>query len=165
VTGRRDEKPFEPRRSARRAERLAEELGLELPFKGPLDAFALSEEPGPGVPICLGGDLHAVDPEARGPRPPVGRDESLDAATVGLDDEEHESIQALAVEGIWCLALREEMLDSAPYFTLWDTQGRLRTWLLLPPPRLMIGLGRFWLPSVPPPGRGASPRGDSPPGA
>jgi hypothetical protein len=55
------------------------------------------------------------------------------------------------------------MVDSAPYFSIWDTDGRMRTWLLLPPARLMIGLGHFWLPSVPPPSGAAPTHRDDPP--
>jgi hypothetical protein len=133
----------------RRLEDLAASLGLELPvFEGPLTAFAVGGEP---RPILLGGDLHAVHPESADPLPPDERDRSLDAATVILDDQEHPPLKIAAVEGIWCLALPDHLLDPAPYFALWDTEGRLRAWLLLPPPRTMIGIGHFWLPEVKPP--------------
>jgi hypothetical protein len=131
-----------------RLKRFAASLGLDLPvFEGPLSAFVL--EGGRG-PILLGGDLHAVHPESA--NPPAGdRDRSLDAATVIVDDQEHPPLKTAAVEGIWCLALPDDLLDSAPYFTLWDTEGRLRAWLLLPAAAAMIGIGHFWLPQIKPP--------------
>jgi hypothetical protein len=130
---------------------LAARLGLELPlFVGPIDAFRIGEEPRPEDPIYLGGDLQAIHPDTVDRRP-AGRDPSLDAATVTIDDQEHPSMQAVAVEGIWCLLLRENLVDSAPYLMIHDTEGRLRTWLLLPPAHLMIGIGHFWLPQIKPP--------------
>jgi hypothetical protein len=150
----RDDIPLEAASAGLPAEdrlaRLAAILGLELPpFEGPLDAFVLGEDP-EGVPAYhLGGDLHAVYPEAPTRRQLHGRDHSLDAARITLDDEEHETVEATAVEGIWCIPMPAELVDSAPLFTLTDTQGRLRSWLLIPPARLMVGLGHFWLPAVP----------------
>jgi hypothetical protein len=127
------------------------ELGLGMPpFDGPLVAFDPAPAGAPGDPVYLGGDLHAVHPDAperyRG-RP---RDESLDEARIALGDDEHEDLEVTAVDGVWCLAIYDDLVDSAPRFNLWDTDGRLRTWLLLPPARLMIGIAHFWLPSVPP---------------
>jgi hypothetical protein len=142
----------------RQLENLAASLGLDLPvFEGPLTAFALGAEQ---RPVLLGGDLHAVHPESVDPLPDQ-RDGSLDAATVILDDQEHPPLKMAAVDGIWCLTLPDDLLDSAPYFALWDTEGRLRAWLLLPPPRTMIGIGHFWLPQVKPPPDtpGATPSG------
>jgi hypothetical protein len=133
----------------RQLENLAASLGLDLPvFEGPLTAFVLG---GGAGPILLGGDLHAVHPDSADPPPAGERDGSLDAATVIVDDQEHPPLKIVAVEGIWCLSLPDDLLDSAPYFALWDTEGRLRAWLLLPPPRTMIGIGHFWLPQVKPP--------------
>jgi hypothetical protein len=130
---------------------LAARLGLDLPpFAGPIDAFRIGQEPRPDDPIYLGGDLQAIHPDTVDRRP-AGRDPSLDAATVTIDDQEHPSMQALAVEGIWCLLLRENLVDSAPYLFIHDTEGRLRAWLLLPPAGLMIGIGHFWLPQIKPP--------------
>jgi hypothetical protein len=130
---------------------LAARLGLDLPpFAGPIDAFRMGEEPRPDDPIYLGGDLQAIHPDTVDRRP-AGRDPSLDAATVTIDDQEHPSMQAVAVEGIWCLRLRENLVDSAPYLFIHDTDGRLRAWLLLPPAGLMIGIGHFWLPQINPP--------------
>jgi hypothetical protein len=128
--------------------------GLELPpFDGPLVAFDPAPAGAPGGPVYLGGDLHLVHPGASERYPGRPRDESLDGAVIGLCDQEHENLEATAVAGVWCLALHGELVDSAPYFTIWDSEGRMRTWLLLPPARLMIGIGHFWLPSVrPPPG-------------
>jgi hypothetical protein len=148
----------------RRLAGLAASLGLELPpFEGPLDAFELTGDRGPSETIYLGGDLHTAHPEAV-IRPTVhARDHSLDSARIALDDHEHQSLTTIAVEGIWCLAVGGELADSAPYFTLWDADGRLRAWLLLPPPRLMIGIGRFWLPLVPPPPDPGARPGDSTP--
>jgi hypothetical protein len=135
-----------------RLEVLAGSLGIELPlFEGPLTAFVMGDEQGPGDPIYLGGDLHAVHPEATGRFPDRERDRSLDAATVVIDDQLGAGVETTAAEGIWCLALRAELLDSALYFMLWDTEGRTRAWLVIPPPRQMIGAGDLWLPSVPPP--------------
>lgn len=131
-----------------RLEDLAAFLGLDLPvFEGPLTAFTLGGEQ---RPVLLGGDLHAVHPESADPLPDE-RDGSLEAATVIIDDQEHPPLKIAAFEGVWCLALPDDLLDSAPYFALWDTEGRLRAWLLLPPPRTMIGIGHFWLPQVKPP--------------
>ncbi len=132
--------------------RLAELLGLELPpFDGPLVAFDPAPEGASGDPVYLGGDLHRIHPDASERRPGRRRDDSLDGATITIADHEHEDLEATAVLGIWCLALHGDLVDSAPYITIWDTDGRRRAWLLLPPARLMIGLGHFWLPSVPPP--------------
>jgi hypothetical protein len=126
--------------------------GLELPpFDGPLVAFDPAPDGAPGAPVYLGGDLHRVHPDASGQHHGRPRDESLDGAKVGLSDQEHEDLEGTAVAGVWCLALQGDLVDSAPYFTIWDTEGRMRAWLLLPPARLMIGIGHFWLPSVPPP--------------
>jgi hypothetical protein len=145
--------PEDARRGAGRLADLATALGLEAPpFSGPLLAFDPAEERRPGDQIYLGGDLHAVHPEASAGAPPHGvRDGSLDGAKIILDDEVEEPLEVFAVEGIWCTALSGERLDSAPYFSISDTDGRLRTWLLLPPPRLLIGLAHLWLPAVPPP--------------
>jgi hypothetical protein len=132
-----------------RLKRLAASLGLELPvFDGPLTALVLGGGRGP---ILLGGDLHAVHPESPDPPPPQEGDASLDAATVILDDQEHPPLKTAAVDGVWCLALPDDLLKSAPYLALWDTEGRLRAWLLLPPAAAMIGIGHFWLPQVKPP--------------
>jgi hypothetical protein len=137
---------------------LAVRLGLDLPpFAGPVDAFRKGEEQRPDDPIYLGGDLQAIHPDAVDRRL-AGCDPSLDAATVTIDDQEHPSMQALAVEGIWCLRLRQDIVDPAPYLIIHDTEGRLRAWLLLPPGSLMIGIGHFWLPQIkPPPGAGSAP--------
>jgi hypothetical protein len=128
--------------------------GLELPpFDGPLVAFDPAPGGAPGGPVYLGGDLHRVHPDASEQYPGRPRDKSLDQADVTLGDEEQERLEATAVGGVWCLALYGDFVDVAPYFTLWDSEGRLRVWLLLPPARLMIGIGHFWLPYVPPPPR------------
>jgi hypothetical protein len=133
-----------------RLRRLATRLGVELPpFRGPLVAFAIGEEGAPERPVFLGGDLHAVHPEAD-PRHHHPHDPTLDAATITLTDLEEEPLETWAVEGIWCIRLDDDRLDAAPYLSIHDTDGRIRTWLILPPPRLMVGLGHFWLPSVPP---------------
>jgi hypothetical protein len=136
-----------------RLARFAARLGLELPlFPGPLIAFDPAEERAPGDPIYLGGDLHAIHPgTTAGPPPAPGRDRSLDAATIALTDFEHPTLETTAVEGVWCLALRGGLLETAPYFTISDTEGRLRTWILLPLATSMIGLVHLWLPAVPPP--------------
>jgi hypothetical protein len=128
--------------------------GLELPpFDGPLVAFDPAPGGAPGGPVYLGGDLHRVHPDTSEPCLRRLRDPSLEEAMVCLSDREHEILEATAVAGVWCLALHDDLVDSAPYFALWDMKGRMRAWLLLPPARLMIGIGHFWLPSVPPPRR------------
>jgi hypothetical protein len=130
-------------------EGLGASLDLELaPFAGPLTAFVLGGEDGP---ILLGGDLHAIHPETADPRPPGEPDHSLDSATLIIDDLEQPPVETAAVDGIWCLALPDGLLDSAPYLALWDTEGRLRAWLLLPQANRMIGIGHLWLPQVKPP--------------
>jgi hypothetical protein len=142
VTEDRDERPAAPAVTA----------GLELPpFDAPLVAFDPAPEGGPGGPIYLGGDLHRIHPDAAQQYPGRRRDESLDEARIVLGEYEQESLMATAVEGVWCLALYGEQVDYALHFTLWDADFRMRSWFLLPPARLMIGLAHFWLPSVPPP--------------
>lgn len=128
---------------------MSDALGLLLPpFTGPLVAFDPAEGRSCGDPVCLGGDLHAVHPESRSP-PPVERDASLDAATITLSDFEHEAIEATAVDGIWCIAIRGDALHSAPYLAIFDTDGRLRVWSLLPSAPLLIGSSHHWLPRIP----------------
>jgi hypothetical protein len=135
-----------------RLARLAADLGLELPpFSGPLIAFDPAEDRSPGDPVYLGGDLHAVHPGATAGQPPSGRDRSLDAASITLTDFDHPPLEAIAVEGVWCLAIEGGLLDSAPYFSISDSDGRLRTWILLPRFHAMIGMVHLWLPAVPPP--------------
>jgi hypothetical protein len=123
---------------------------LELPpFDAPLVAFDPAPEGAPGGPVYLGGDLHRIHPDAAGQCPGRRRDESLDEARIALDELGQGNLaEVTAVQGVWCLALYGEHVDSAPYFTLWDTEGRMRTRLLLPPARLMIGLAHLWLPAV-----------------
>jgi hypothetical protein len=118
-------------------------------FDGPLCAFQVGADSVSGATVSLGGDLHAVHPETRDAGTGTLRDPTLDGATVILDDLEHPASESLAVEGIWCLALGADRIDSAPYFTIWDTEGRIRTWLILPPLRQMIGIAHHWLPRVP----------------
>lgn len=130
---------------------LAAHLGVDLPpLPGPLVAFQLDGLRGPEDPVYLGGDLHRVHPRADVPAAPSDRDRTLDNAIVTLD-QEHDLLDLAAVEGIWCARIEGERLPAAPYFTLTDSDGRIRAWLLLPPPRLMIGIAHFWLPLVPPP--------------
>jgi hypothetical protein len=144
----------------RRLAALAAELGLRLPpFAGPLLAFVAAPDPGPGAPVCLGGDLHA-SPGAPTPAP---RDPSLDAATVVLGScHQGESLELHAVEGIWCARLTDGLADAPACLALSDSEGRLRAWRLLPPPRLMVGLRDFWLASVPPPAAAAPPDPEPP---
>jgi hypothetical protein len=142
-----------------RAERLAALaawLGVELPlFEGPLVAFQLDGHRGAEDSVFLGGDLHQVHPTAHGPKggptTPADRDRTLDSAIVTLSGHDHEMYDVAAVEGVWCMRIDGERLPAAPYFSLTDSVGRIRAWLLLPPPRLMVGIAHFWLPSVPPP--------------
>ncbi|MCW2980614.1 MAG: hypothetical protein JWO14_2341 [Solirubrobacterales bacterium] len=97
--------------------KLAEEFGLDPPrFDGPLQAFDMAPDSEKGIArtIYLGGDLHAVHPDASERRPRPERDDSLDAATITFDDLEQEKVEAVAVAGIWCLVLRGEQVDSAP---------------------------------------------------
>jgi hypothetical protein len=138
-------------------------LGVELPpFQGPLVAFALGEEGNSERPVFLGGDLHEVHPEAH-ERRRHPRDPTLDSATLTFTDLEGEPLETGATQGIWCIRIEDQRRDAAPYLSIHDSEGRLRTWLILPPPRLMVGLGHFWLPSVSPfPGDAAG--ADAPPG-
>ncbi len=127
--------------------------GLDLPpLDGPLVAFDPAPGGAPGGPVYLGGDLHRIHPDAPEQYPGRRRDESLDEARIALNQLGQANLaEATAVRGVWCLAVYGEHVDSALYLALWDTENRLRTWLLLPPARLMIGLAHLWLPSVPPP--------------
>jgi hypothetical protein len=142
----------DPDARAERLAALAAWLGIELPlFEGPLVAFQLDGHRGGEDPVFLGGDLHQVHPRAGGPARASHRDPSLDSAILTLVDHENEMLDIAAVEGVWCTRIDGERLPAAPYFSLTDTDGRIRAWLLLPPPRLMVGIAHFWLPSVPPP--------------
>jgi hypothetical protein len=146
-----DEDPEERFRRTIRFADLARELAVDLPpFRGPLEAF----DPVPGRsssdPVYLGGDLHAVHPDGGDPDgTPSDPDESLDQATITLLDGEGWALDIQAIEGIWCTRLEGAALECAPYLSLADSEGRIRTWLLLPPPHLMLGIGHYWLPSVP----------------
>jgi hypothetical protein len=148
-----------PGHSCPRAEMLAalaKKLGVKLPpLVGPLVAFQLDGHSGAEDPVFLGGDLQAVHPDAGPPSRRSANDPTLDNAIVTLTDHENETLELAAVEGIWCTVLRGERLPAAPYFSLTDSTGAIRTWLLLPPPRLMVGIAHLWLPSVPP---GTDPR-------
>ena len=142
-----------PAGDEKRLEGLARSLGLELPaFRGPFDAFVLADERSRGDPVYLGGNLHAVHPDASGQRLGREQDRSLDNAIISLSDYGHEALEVTAVEGIWCMRLEADLAESARYFALFDSDARIRTWLLVPPARQMIGIGHLWLPSVPPPG-------------
>jgi hypothetical protein len=134
------------RRTTRSAD-LARRLGIDLPiFRGPLIAFDPGQGRCPGESVCLGGDLHAIHPDTRGPAPPSDRDESLDLATVAVFDGEGWSLDIPANEGVWCICPEEVAPDCTPYFSLTDGRGRLRAWLILPGARTMIGIGPLWLP-------------------
>jgi hypothetical protein len=147
-------RPSGPR--ARRLDALARKLGVELPpLIGPLVAFQLDGHSGDGDPVVLGGDLQAVHPDAVPPSRRSAHDPALDNAIVTLTDHENETLELAAVEGIWCTVISGARLPAAPYFSLTDSTGAIRTWLLLPPPRLMVGIAHLWLPSVPP---GSDPR-------
>jgi hypothetical protein len=140
----------EPR--AERLAALAAHLGVPLPpFEGPLVAFQLDGHRGAEDPVYLGGDLHAVHPRAGSPATTAERDHSLDSAIITLSSHDQEMHDLAAVEGVWCGQIEGERLPAAPYLSLTDTEGRMRAWLLLPPPRLMVGIAHFWLPSVPGP--------------
>jgi hypothetical protein len=140
----------------RRLASLADALGVQLPpFRGPLVAFHLDGYSGDHDPVFLGGDLQATHPEAGSSSRRPSHDPALDNAIVTLTDHESDSLEIAAIEGIWCMALSGERLSAAPYFSLTDSDGVIRTWLLLPPPRLMVGIAHLWLPSVPP---GTDPR-------
>ena len=130
---------------------LAESLGVEMPpFEGPLVAFRLDGHQAHDDPVFLGGDLHAVHPGAARPAA-ARRDISLDFATISLIDHEHRPLDVPATQGIWCTRIVGERLPAAPYLSIHDSEGRPRAWLLLPPPRLMVGIAHFWLPKVPAP--------------
>jgi len=131
---------------------LASIASLELPtFDGPLVACDPAPGGAPGGPVYLGGDLHRTHPEAVTDHPKRRRDVSLDEARIVLSERGEESLEVNAVEGVWCLALFGDQVESAHHFALWDTEGRLRIWLFLPAARLMVGLAHLWLRSVPPP--------------
>jgi hypothetical protein len=135
---------------AERLSALAKMLGVELPlFNGPLVAFQIDGHRSAEDPVFLGGDLHAVHPDGGGPSRRSGLDGSLDNAIVSLNDHVHQPLDLAAVQGIWCTCISGERLPAAPYFSLTDSEGRIRMWLLLPPPRLMVGIAHLWLPSVP----------------
>jgi hypothetical protein len=125
---------------------------LDLPpFDGPLVAFDPAPGGAVGGPVYLGGDLHRIHPDAVEQRLERRRDESLDGARIVLGERGRETFEVTAVDGVWCLAIYGEEVDSAPRLTLWDTEGRMRVRLLLPPARLMVGLAHLWFPAVPPP--------------
>lgn len=147
-----DEDPRERLRRTIRFADLARDLGVDLPpFRGPLVAFDPVLDRSSGDPVYLGGDLHAVHPDTREPDPPPDRDDSLDQAVITLSDGAGWQLSIAAAEGVWCTRLEGAALERAPYFALTDARGRLRNRLLLPPPRLMIGIAHFWLCSVPQP--------------
>lgn len=139
----------------RRTDRFADlacDLGIGLPaFSGPLVAFDPAPECSSGDPVYLGGDLHAVHPDARDPGARPGRDDSLDRATITVLDGEGWLLDVPATEGVWCTRVEDDHLECVPYFSITDGRGRLRTWCILPPARTMIGIAHLWLPSVPPP--------------
>jgi hypothetical protein len=141
-------------RPGRRAERLAAiatRLEVELPpFEGPLVAFGAEGPQDADASVYLGGDLHAVHPEARVARAGGEVDRSLDAARIAITNFEHPALETSAGEGLWCLPLAGPIIDTAPYLWITDGEGRTRTWILLPSPRLMIGIGHYWLPAVAP---------------
>jgi hypothetical protein len=58
-------------------------------------------------------------------------------------------VDVSAIEGVWCTRLEGALLQCAPYFSLTDSAGRMRAWLLLPPPPTMIGIAHLWLPALP----------------
>ncbi|MBA3866147.1 MAG: hypothetical protein H0X42_07360 [Solirubrobacterales bacterium] len=134
-------------------------MGFELPrFDGPLAAFRPGGDRDVDEPIYMGGDLHATHPEAPDQYPDRRRDPTLDNATITFAGPERESLGTTSVEGIWCLALPTELLDSSSCFMLCDGEDRLRIWLLLPPAEAMLGVAHLWLPAVPRPcGEGRRP--------
>jgi hypothetical protein len=140
------------RPDAGRLGRLAAELGLDLPpFDGPLVVFDPSGRRRAGDPLYMGGDLHAVHARPPAPGDPP-RDDTLDEATITLTlgDFQEDTVETVAVGGVWCVGLHDVLLDSPLYLMIRDRDGRLRAWLLLPPPISMLGEGGLWLPSVPP---------------
>jgi hypothetical protein len=154
MSGERDEqRPEDPTQAYRkvRLEELARSLGPEDPFfDAPLTAFIFGGEQYPEGPVFLGGDLHAVHPSPAEERSRSVRDRKLDNSSIVLGDPDREPLRAGAVEGIWCLALPDDLAASSLPFFLYDGEDRLRAWLCLPPARQMIGVGHLWLPSVPP---------------
>jgi hypothetical protein len=135
-----------------RLSRLAEQLGVALPpFDGPLVAFDPAGERSGQDPVYLGGDLHAIHPDAAGTETRTAHDETLEDASISftLADFGGEALEAIATRGIWCVALHDELAASSLYLMLRDSSDRLRAWLLLPPASSMIGRGHHWLPRVP----------------
>jgi hypothetical protein len=133
--------------------RRAAELDLDLPpFDGPLVAFDPAPWRGAGDPIYLGGDLHAVHPRSLDRRSDRPRDDTLDGATITLTlgDFVDDMVETTAVEGVWCVGLHDDLLESSMFLMIRDDDGRLRAWLLLPPPGSMLGEGGLWLPSIAP---------------
>jgi hypothetical protein len=95
---------------------LAAIRGLEgPPFDRPLVAFDPAPDGAPGDPVYLGGDLHRVRPEVSDHYPGRRRDRTLDRARIALYGHQHENHEVTAVEGVWCLALHGDLVDSAPY--------------------------------------------------
>ena len=136
----------------RRLAELAEALGIEMPpFTGPLVAFQLDGARGAEDPVYLGGDLHAVHTRAGSAASSGERDASLDFATVTVTDHEQRPLDVAALEGVWCTRFKGARLAAALYLSVIDSEGRTRAWLLLPPPRLMVGIAHFWLPRLKPP--------------
>ena len=130
---------------------LAREMGVDLPpFSGPLVAFDPAPARSPGDPVYLGGDLHAAHPETAKPGAAGERDKSLDEAVITLAAGPIWLLDTQAIHGIWCVRLEEEQLKCAPYFSIRDGDGQMRTWLLLPRPQDMLDTAHLWLRRVPP---------------
>jgi len=130
---------------------LAAHLGVELPlFDAPLVAFQLDGHRSTEDPVFLGGDLHATHPRAAGSTTTAAeRDPSLDFATITLIDHDHPPLDVPATAGVWCTRVEGDRLAPAPYLSINDSDGRILIWLLLPPPRLMVGIAHHWLTRVP----------------
>jgi hypothetical protein len=132
--------------------RAVSRLGVDAPpLTGPLDTFRLQAGSGT-VGFYLAGDLHAMHPEASDYPSRHPRDPSLDKAIVSFEYDDG-LLEAVARDGVWFLPLDPERQAMGSRFVLRDSEARVRTWLLLPPPEAMLGRGRSWLSAVrPPPG-------------
>lgn len=116
----------------------------------PLLAFRLGEGDSPETIVHLGGDLHAVHPDAADRDRRGGEDRTLETASISVHSPElFRGAEVEAEDALWLLALDDELASRQLLFLLHDSEGRRRAWLHLPSPDSMIGECRPWLPAVP----------------